>query len=89
LSVRDHLLDEFIDRVLQGLLIGRISFPRFTHEVERVVMTLERQGSKQAPVARRLWGQIEVINALRLEDGQAPSSRDISNTQAYVDGLKE
>jgi hypothetical protein len=80
----DTLLIRFLERRLQQLRNGDLSFPLFAQQVERVAATLEQESSKISRAARDIWFQIEMINALLLDDGRPPGPMDLQDTVQLV-----
>ena len=53
-----------------------VTFPRFVAELEQAVSEAEGASSSVAPKLRRIWGQLEIINALSLDEGLFVSKVD-------------
>jgi hypothetical protein len=61
---------------------GMTSFPNFVIELERAVYEAEERADSRAMELRRIWGQLEIVNALALDEGV-----EISSSDREVDGL--
>jgi hypothetical protein len=46
-----------------------LTFSRFVAELEQAVSEVEGASGAAAPQLRRIWGQLEIINALSLDEG--------------------
>ena len=59
---------------IAALAVGRyqrrvISFPYFVMELEQAVSASEGRNDAEVRELRRVWGQLEIINALALDEG--------------------
>jgi hypothetical protein len=61
---------------------GTTSFPYFVMELEQAVSVAESNGNEEARELRRIWGQLEIINALALDEGG-----EVPRTDQEVDQL--
>ena len=68
----DRIARSAVDRYRSELL----TFPRFVSELEQAVSEAEGASSSVAPQLRRIWGQLEIINALSLDEGLVVSKAD-------------
>lgn len=53
-----------------------LTFARFVAELEQAVSEAEGANGSVAPQLRRIWGQLEIINALSLDEGLLVSRAD-------------
>jgi hypothetical protein len=67
-----------VDRYRRGIT----SFPNFVIELERAVYEAEERADSRAMELRRVWGHLEIVNALALDEGV-----EISSSDQEVDGL--
>ena len=55
----------------------RTSFPTFVMELEQAVSAVEGEGVGEGRELRRIWGQLEIINAVSLDAGLHVSASDV------------
>jgi hypothetical protein len=66
-----------IDAAIEGYLSGRLPLWRFTAETKAAISSLESVDT--GPVARRLrslWWELELVNAVTLEERRDPSDEE-------------
>jgi len=80
---------ELLDAAWSALAAGSTTFPRFVLTFEAVVRIVEEGDAPLAPELRRIWGQVEIINALALDEGDPVSSSDLDDTAALVARARE
>lgn len=64
-----HTPDQIARLAVERYRGNFLTFPRFVAELEQAVSEAEGANSSVAPQLRRIWGQLEIINALSLNDG--------------------
>lgn len=80
---------EVLDVAWSALAAGSTTFPRFVLTFEAAVRILEEADDPLAPELRRIWGQVEIINALALDEGDPVSTADLDDTAALVARARE
>lgn len=80
---------EVLDVAWSALADGFTTFPRFVLTFETAVRIVEEAGDPLAHELRRIWGQVEIINALALDEGDPVSSSDLDDTAALVARAQE
>jgi len=79
-----HTPDQIARSAVERYRREVLAFPRFVSELEQAVSEAEGARSSVGPKLRRIWGQLEIINALSLDAGLAVPSADVE-----IDGLIE
>lgn len=73
-----------LDRAWSAFAGGTTTFPRFALAFEEAVRMVEEAGDPLAQHLRRIWGQVEIINALALDEGRPVSAADLDDTASLV-----
>jgi len=74
-----------LERAWTALSAEAVSYPLFTLAFEEVVQATEDSDPSIGGRLRRIWGQVELINALSLDENVPVSSGEISQTAEYVE----
>ena len=75
---------QILDEAWLALERGTITYPLFVLAFESAVQKVEEGDDPVAESIRRIWGQVEIINAICLDEGVAPSIADIADTAELV-----
>lgn len=73
---------EIAASALERYRVGEMTFPYLVLELEQAVSLAECRGSSSAEELRRIWAQLEIINALALDE-----ETDVPQPDAEVDEL--
>lgn len=80
---------EVLDVAWSALAAGSTTFPRFVLAFETAVRIVEEADDPLVSELRRIWGQIEIINALALNEADPVSASDLDDTAAFVAKARE
>lgn len=73
---------DFATRAVGRYRSGITSYSSFVLDLESAVSAVEEVGDERAGELRRAWGQLEIINALSLDEGN-----EVAKPDRDVDGL--
>ena len=78
-----------LDQAWLALDQDAMTYPRFALAFDAAVRAVEEAGDPLADRLRRIWGQVEIINALSLDEGIPVSSADLADTANLVQEARE
>ena len=79
-------IERLVDAAVERHAKGDTSYARFVLELERAVDAAEDVQDPRAGALRRLWGDLEILNALR--DGTAITSADEQEVAEVVSQVR-
>ncbi len=84
----DLMLLTYLYKAEASLRAGRIGYPQFVDRIEQIVVTLRREESASADAVFRVWGQMEIINAVSLSCGEELNEQDLIDIDLLIDELR-
>lgn len=78
-----------LDQAWSALSSSSTTFPTFVLAFEAAVQLVEEDADPIADQLRRIWGQVEIINALALDEGVAVSPMNVADTASLVQRARD